>query len=492
LGLILLQGADFKAAEEHFEKAARLGLEGAHYYLGRIAVYGGDGTRATTHYAKVPPDDPHWAAAQHGLGFIAMSRGEWAEAIEWIRPARSDAGRATQTSLCLAMALRRAGEADAAAEALNEVLSVDPLNLVALREMSLIRGPAGEEASTLRRLLADDPEYPIDLACFYLDCGLSRDALDVLKAVPQPQPPMCGYLAAYVASTLGEKDVAEQFAQVARLGGPERVFPSRLWEIIALQHPIQHRSPDPKAQYYLGTFYFAHDRFAEAAALWEVSRHSLGDFDVVYRNLGLLALRVENDPVRAAQWFEEALRINPQNQDLYLDLDRLYQDQGVREKRIQLLKAMDRLHPLREDVRKRRLSVLVDLGMYDEALRLLTTESFVPLEMDQSFHQVYVRALLQRAEADLAADRPENAIQAYRAALEFPANQGVGKPTTTADAEILYRLGCVYEMLGRYSEAIEAWKKAGSEHHAEGEELYKFVLFSLDKLGRYSDLGFDI
>jgi tetratricopeptide (TPR) repeat protein len=153
---------------------------------------------------------------------------------------------------------------------------------------------------------------------------------------------------------------------------------------------------------------------------------------------------------------------------------------------------MNRLDPPREDVRKRMLSMMADLGMHEEVLRILATEQFVPLEMDQSFHHVYVRSLSLRAEAHLQAERLEEAAQDYRQALEYPKNHGVGRPTTSNDAEILYRLGCVYEQLGRFQEAISVWRHAGQEHHAFGEALHPYVQLALDKLGRYSELGFEV
>jgi tetratricopeptide (TPR) repeat protein len=494
LGLMLLRGADLETAREHFEKAAAHGLAAAHYYLGRVAVYKGDAAGAGARYVQVPQADPLWPAAQHGLACLALGSGRWEEALKHIQAAEDRSGQSMHSSLLSGMALRRAGKADAAAKALDRVLAVDPLNHAALRERSQIDPPApGDDDAPLDRLLADDPEYPLDLACFYLDCGLRQDALSVLKATrPDPQPPMYGYLTAFIAAGLGDRELAEEFALAASRAGPDHGFPSRLWEVAALRRQIEQGPPDPKARYYLGNFCFAHQRFAEAAALWEEARRSLADFDVIHRNLGLFALQFEKDPERAIDWFEQALRLNPQNQDLYLELDTLYRDQGLPEKRIQLLQSMQNLQPLREDVRKRKLSMLVDLGRYDEALHILSAEQFVPLEMDQSFHQVYGRALLQRAEAHLAAGRLEAAAQDYTSALDFPANHGVGRPTTRSDAEILYRLGCVYEKLGRYGQAIRAWKTAGSEHHALGEDLYEFVQRSLDKLGRYGELGFGV
>ena len=201
---------------------------------------------------------------------------------------------------------------------------------------------------------------------------------------------------------------------------------------------------------------------------------------------------MKHDPALAIGLVQQALQLNPANQDLYLILDDIYREQDLGAERRELLAAMRRLDPPREDLRKRVLSMMVDLDMHEEVLRILAAEEFGPLEMDQSFHNAYVRALSLRAEAHLRAEQLEEAAQDYRQALDFPKNHGVGRPTTSSDAEILYRLGCVCEKLGRFQEAISAWRLAGQEHHAFGEVLHPFVQLALDKLGRYSELGFEV
>jgi tetratricopeptide (TPR) repeat protein len=224
--------------------------------------------------------------------------------------------------------------------------------------------------------------------------------------------------------------------------------------------------------------------------MWEEALDGLAAHDVLHRNLGLAYWQRRQNPQRAIEFFEKALELNPLNQDIYLHLDDLYHALDLGEKRQGLLNRMRSLDRAREDVRKRTLVMMVDLGRYEEALEILETEQFVPLEMDQSFHWVYVRALMQRAEANMLDGCIEDAIADYSRALDFPANLGVGRPTTMAQAEILYRLGCAHEQAGQFSEAVCVWQKAASEHHPFGHELYEFVQKSLDKLGRYSELGF--
>jgi hypothetical protein len=43
--------------------------------------------------------------------------------------------------------------------------------------------------------------------------------------------------------------------------------------------------------------------------------------------------------------------------------------------------------------------------------------------------------------------------------------------------------------LGRYRQALSAWRSAAAEHHPYGTELYEFVQQALDKLSRYSEIG---
>ncbi len=494
LGLMMLRAADFESARRHLEGAARSGAAEARYYLGLLCRYLGDPRAAAGHYAAVARQDPLWSAAQRGLAGVALLEGRWDDASALVRNAGSGETRSIQDSLLLAVALGRAGQTDAASAALRTVLSADPLCLAALREASLLDPAAGVSMlQTLERLLADDRQYHLDLAGFYLDWGLYHDALAVLTdASPGWHHPMGCYLAAFICTAIGDEEQALRWTEMADQAGPDLVFPSRLWEIVALHHHLQRAAPHAKAKYYLGTFYYAHQRFTDAAGLWKDAREQLPDFDVLLRNLSLYAWNVKHDRALATGLLQQGLRLNSGNQDLYLILDSIYSEQDLGEERLELLTAMRRLDPPREDVRKRMLSMMVELGMHEEVLRILAAEEFVPLEMDQSFHRVYVRALLLRAGAHLKADRLEDAAQDYRLALDYPKNHGVGRPTASTSAEVLYRLGCVYEKLGRFTEAIDTWQAAGREHHAFGDELYPFVQLALDKLGRYSELGFTV
>jgi tetratricopeptide (TPR) repeat protein len=492
LGMMGLRNADYQDAKEHFQRAADLEIEEANYYLGLIAWYAHDVNTAEKHYRSVPAKNPLSAAASFGKAKAALSREKWGDAVQTLKKTKPPEEAANSYAILLAMALRRAGENAQATKELQKLLAKDPINLVALQELSSIEAETQNDASSkLKRLLDDDRQYILDLAGYYLDCGLSSDTLSVLETWEEGwENAMVFYLAAYVCHLLGEEKDAAGWMQKAQASDLDKVFPGRLWEVNALNYALDQNPKDNQAKYFLANFLYAHQRFDEAIELWEDALKGLGDFDVLQRNLGLAYWQQREDLPGATKSFEQALSLNPNNQDLYIHLDDLYKIQGQDDKRTKLLSAIENLDPLREDVRKRSVVMRVDLGRYEEALKILTEEKFVPLEMDQSFHLLYVRTLLQSGEASLEAGDIEEAITSFHRALEFPENHGVGQPTTMGNAEIYYRLGCAFELLGEFQHAIQAWQEAAKEHHAFEDALYEFVQMSLDKLGRYSELGF--
>ena len=419
---------------------------------------------------------------------VAFKDGDWKAAEELLHRAAADPDDYTSKQLLLGLASKRAGNLEAALDQLGELLQHDPLNLPALNELAnLETGNQRPITEKLQRLLADDNQYILDLACFYLDLGLVEDAALVLKNGVEkwPYPPIFYLLANLLDQEPGTRRVRAQEEAL------DFVFPSRLWEVIALQKAIESNPDDLHAKYFLGNFYYSRQRYDEAMQLWEQALAGLDTFDILYRNLGLAYWQYKGDLPKAIEFFEAGLAINPDNQDLYLHLDDLYKSQEDNQQRASLLEKMELLNPIREDLRKRKLAIMIDLDRHEQALAIMNTEEFVPLEMDQSFHNTYVSALLKVARDHQDSGRLDKAIAAYRSALEFPGNHGVGRPITMGDAEILYKLGCTYEQLGNYREAISAWQKAAAEHHKFGDDLYRYVQMSLDKIGRYSELGFE-
>ncbi len=492
-GLMLLRSAQFKDADRHFSRAEELGLLEGAYYRGLVAFYEGRLADAERHFKSGQSSESHSVAALMGLGKVALRNKNWDRAIGFFQQACEQALGAAASTALLAIALRRVGKVEQAHTALKQVLSNDPLNHPALHEMASGQYPESTAAQQrLHRFLSDDDQYFIDLVCYYMEAGLPEDALEVLKtAWSQKANAMTAYLGAFLSHQRGDALAESTWFEKARGASLEFGFPSRLEEVLALQFALEQDGQDAKAKYFLGNFFYAHERYDEAIQLWQEAVKGMDPYDVLLRNLGMAAWQRKNNFSKAIKCFEKALALNLDNQDLYLHLDELYKSQNLDKKREQLLAKIKALSNPREDVRKRSLTMMVELGHYREALELMQTEKFIPLEMDQSFHDVYVQALMMRAKDHLDAGQYEEAIQDYYKMLEYPENLGVGAPTNRAQAHIHYRLGLAYEKMGRYPQAITAWREAASEHHPHGKDLFTYVQMALDKLSRYSELGME-
>jgi tetratricopeptide (TPR) repeat protein len=438
--------------------------------------------------------EPQSHAAAMGLGKIALRKKNWDEAVHFFHQANQQADGTVSAATLLAIALRPAGRVEETHLELQRILARDPLNHPALNEMASGNYPESEAVrQKLQRILADDDQYFIDLACYYMDAGLPEDALKVLTtAWSEKEKAMTAYLCAFLSHQTGDTCAEGTWFDKARGASPDFGFPSRLEEVLALQFALEKDGHDSKAKYFLGNFYYAHERCDEAMQLWTEALEGMDADDVLFRNLGLGEWQRRNNPLAAIEWFEKALATNPHNQDLYLHLDEIYKSQKLNNRREDLLERIKGLAGAREDVHKHRITMMVELGHYQKAIELMETEKFVPLEMDQSFHEVYVQALMMRAKDHLNQGRIEEAIQDYFKMLKYPENHGVGAPTTRAQAHIYYQIGLAYEKLGKYPQAIKAWREAASEHHPHGNELFIHVQRALDKLSRYSELGLEI
>jgi tetratricopeptide (TPR) repeat protein len=492
-GLMLLRSAQFSQADNHFSHASKLGNPEGHFYRAQVALFLGNLAEAEEYFKAACNLESTSIAALIGLGKVAMRRKAYDQAIEYFQEACKHSEESEAAELLLAIALRLTGKLNEAYTHVQNVLVRDPLNLLALNEIIEGNYPESETIhKKLHRLLMDDFAYFTDLSCFYLDAGLPKVALDVQQTAWKQNPTaMVAYLAGYVSYLLDNKTESVAWLEKARTASPEFGFPNRLEDVLALEFALIQNQNDFQAKYFLGNFYYAHERYDEGIQLWLESLKGMELYDVLLRNLGIAFWQRKNDLGVAIDYFEKALAINPNNQDLYLHLDDLYKLRGMNDKREQLLASIKSKGDVREDVHKRSLTILVDLKHYDEAIQQMEAEKFIPLEMDQSFHNIYVQALMLRATDHLKAGLVEEAIQDYLKMLEYPDNLGVGAPTTRGQAHIYYQLGLAYEKLGKYCLAIQAWREATSEYHIHGKELYPYIQMALDKLSRYSELGLE-
>lgn len=124
-------------------------------------------------------------------------------------------------------------------------------------------------------------------------------------------------------------------------------------------------------------------------------------------------------------------------------------------------------------------------GETEGALEILRTHHFRNWEGSSSLHGVYVDTCLQSAMRLLQKGEPAKALNEIRAAMEYPANQEIGKPARKdRSAKIEYCLGRVLQAMGQSQSAQEAFKNAADSSEREGSEGGYFRGLALIKVGR--------
>jgi tetratricopeptide (TPR) repeat protein len=288
-----------------------------------------------------------------------------------------------------------------------------------------------------------------------------RAAQDQLP--PSEHSPLLDYYLAYLTGQRGERERADNLIALGSREPDAAVFPNRLEDALVLADAHSHAPRDGQVCDLLGTFFFAQGRFDDGAQLWHDAVDNGFDSSVLERSMGLYAWRVKRNLPRAATFYEKAIRLTPDEYRLYPDLDEIYSELGDQSRRAQLLASAPPAVLDRDVVRVRRALWLVEQHRFDEALSALANHRFKPWEGGEIVRETYVLACVAKGRQAFEAQRPAEAEQEFRRALEYPPNLGVGKPDKPQDEQPLYWLGQALAAQGNAEAARSAWQEAADE-----------------------------
>ncbi len=476
------QAADFAGAEGLIARANARDDENpqVHYLAG--VIYKGAGKLGL---AK----DGFWYSLRFGgakapalveLGEIAIHQKDYAGAAKLLRRAvqhNPDDGVALSD---LAVALRLGGHFDEASKVANEAVAKMPILPYALAEKwhteQALRDNAAIEkaAEVFKKTVGYRSQGYLEAGAWYRRLGdlTSSDfflATGAKTLAAKDVSPLIYYYLAADRWDDGNVQGASAAASAAEKANVEAVFPNRPEDARVLQEALAHNPSDSHAKYFLGNFLFAHSRYAEAADLWKQAVGEGFHYAVLYRNLGVYARQVQNDPASAATYYASAIKQAPQDFRLYVDLDELYTQLGKTGERKKLFASAPPEVLGQNAIRNRRVLLDVQDRHYDEALNVLRGYNFKAAEGGRISHELYVLANVQKGRAAFAAGQYGAAEGSFRAALEYPANLPVGKPEHPQDQEVLYWLGQALNKQGQKAAAEKAWQQAVNGMHSAGE-----------------------
>jgi len=483
LGILHIKAARYQQARECLKRSVKRITDNhtnprtgkAHYYLGVVLRELEEYAEAEKAFARSTWDHAWRSAGTYQLAELCCIKKDFSGAWNYLSGPLSSTEKSAKKSSLKTTILRKTDELKKAEALAQESLRANPLDFWARNELYLLileqNGPerAKEVLKQLEKLMRRSVQSYLELALDYGNSGFYDEAIDVLSR----------YL-----SKKGQKEKGLELYQRASSLSPDYCFPFRSETIKILRDALKNNPKDSKAAYYLGNSLFE-DQPEKALSYWEKSRAINSFFPMVHRNLGLAYAREGKNIEKAIQSMETALNLTKKHARLFFELDQIYELAGKSpEFRLSLLEENHDVVTKNSDALIREISLLIQAGRYDSAIRIMETHHFHVWEGGGRIHNYHVDAHLLRGHKHFLSEDYENALSDYGKALEYPLNQEVGRPYQGGrEAQVHYFIGRVCERLGDSSNADLHYKKSYSQQTPDFSELNFYKACSLKKSG---------
>ena len=475
MGRRALRMGCWQAAEEHFRSAIqRLTSRHpnpetgeAHYFLGVSLVYQGKFEAAYPVLYKATWTNAWRAAAYYQVALLDCRKRAFGTALDHLDAALATNADHTKAMVMQAIVLRHTGDSDEAADILDDVLAVDPLDHWARWEA--VRCGLAKEKEFFQSC-RNDAQTILDIAFDYADAGFAEDAVALLEkhlarpvaacAVPNPlaRTPMVRYVLAWLKEDAG-------LLAAARAQSPDWFFPSRPHEQIVLEWALAQAGKDPVASYALGNQWYDVRRHDEALAMWERSIADGAGFATVFRNLGIAMWNVRRDSTGARACFHKAMEIDPTDPRLVSEYDQLRAKlNDPLADRLAFLVAREPLVLQRDDCTVAMAGLFNLTGAPGRALRIMTSRRFHPWEGGEgSVLREYTAAHIALGREALAAGDAAAALAHFQGAMETPESLGEAYHLLQAKADVWYWSGMALRALGREQDALAEFDRCARE-----------------------------
>lgn len=266
----------------------------------------------------------------------------------------------------------------------------------------------------------------------YASAGCFEEALKVVEAaceVVVSERTLLHYYKSWFLLSLGRLKEAEMAICVAERQPADCCFPNALEAITALQAVIRFTDVAPKAHYYLGNLWYDKRQYTEAIAEWEKSVEQDDTFPTVLRNLSLAYFNKLNKQQEAVALLERAFRLDTQDARILMELDQLYKRLNrPHADRLDLLDKQKEVAFSRDDLYLEYVTLLNQLGRYEEAIRMIDARRFHPWEGGEGkVPAQYQLARVELVKACLKAGENEKALDLIEECFIYPHNLGEGK-----------------------------------------------------------------
>ncbi len=367
-----------------------------------------------------------------------------------------------------ATVLRKLGRRDEALAWITESLAIDRFNYGCRYEQYLL---ANDTASLdeLKRLMRQSSANYDELALDYVQAGLWQEA-SAIWAIAEGEHATSAMTYFYMGDYARAEEVSVELC-----------FPNRLEDVVALNRAklADNEMVRSKAAYLLGCLYYDKRQYDLAIENWELSAALNAGFPTVWRNLALARFNKQGREQEALECMERAFHLDESDSRILMELDQLYKRlQKPHAERLAFLQRYPKLIGQRDDLVLEEITLLNQLGRYEEALAKLDAHQFHPWEGGEGkVPAQYQFSRVELAKEILHSAHPqgaqlEKAVTLLGQCLEYPEHLGEGKLYGAQEQDFYYFLGCAYDARGDRDKARECWEKAAEGNLEPAAAMY--------------------
>ena len=477
MGLWYIRKGRFALAEEYLRKAVKLSqkrnpnpYDGEPIYNLALALKYQGAAKLNEAYNlfwkatwnKAWADAGYFEAAK-----ISVIQGRYEDTLDEVNRCIDNNWHNHKARALKASILRKLGQNSEALSVIDESLKFDKFNYGCRYEQYLIKQDVNlltEMKLMLRRCHQNYDELALD----YVAAGLQEEAEAIWQIAigENATSPMTWY---YLFAFCGKQDALEK----AETADSSYCFPNRPEDIIALEHAKREYPKGAKAPYYLGCLYYAARQYELAMQNWELSAKLDPKFPTVWRNLALGRFNKQDRQEEALEYMEKAFALDQDDARTLMELDQLYKRlHHPHAERLAFLQKYPQLIQRRDDLVLEEITLLNQIGRYEEAMQKLDAHTFHPWEGGEgkvpAQYQIcrvelakkYLTLKTSPQEKDADPSTIQHAIVLLEQCLEYPHHLGEGKLYGAQENDFYYLLGVAYDALGQKDKAVSCWEEA--------------------------------
>lgn len=484
LGLWLIRKGQFAKAEPYLRRAVKTLTERnpnpydgePMYNLGLSLKYQSKTDEARDCFYKACWNSAWQDAGYYSLAQLSAMKGNWEDALYEIDKSLLRNWHNLRGRHLKVVVLRHLGRADEAIALIRESLAIDRFNFGCSFEEYLLTDKKEIMEELVVRMRREGHNYE-ELALDYASAGCWEEALKVvgvaLDSVISERTLLYYYRSWFLLSAGREKE-AKEAIRIAEQQPADCCFPNALEAVLALESVVCLVPKAPKAYYYIGNLWYDKRQYAEAVTAWEKSVEQDDAFPTVLRNLSLAYFNKLGRKEEAVALLEKAFCLDESDARILMELDQLYKRLNrPHADRFAFLEKHRETAFSRDDLYLEYVTLLNQLGRYEEAIRMIDARRFHPWEGGEGkVPAQYQLARVELAKACLKAGENEKALELIDECFIYPPNLGEGKLYGAQENDFNYYKACALRALGREPEARDCFLAASVGNSQPAAAIY--------------------